>query len=43
MSEYSAPLRDMRFILDEVANFDVISSLPGYEEASADLIDAVTG
>ena len=41
MSEYSAPLRDMRFILDEVANFDVISSLPGYEEATPDLVDAV--
>ena len=41
MSEYSAPLRDMRFILDEVANFDVISSLPGYEEATPDLVYAV--
>ena len=41
MSEYNAPLRDMRFILDEIANMEAINSLPGYGEATPDLVDAV--
>ncbi|MBT5916968.1 MAG: acyl-CoA dehydrogenase, partial [Alphaproteobacteria bacterium] len=41
MSDYQAPLRDMRFVLDEIASFDVLSALPGYEEATPDLVDAV--
>ena len=42
MTTYTAPLRDMRFALHEVcAAADVYAQLPGFEETSADLMDAV--
>ena len=41
MYDYQPPLRDMQFILAELAGLDDISGLPGCEEASADLIGAV--
>ena len=42
MPTYNAPLRDMRFVAHEVfAVADTLTALPGYEDASADLIDAV--
>ncbi|WP_374337530.1 acyl-CoA dehydrogenase [Methyloversatilis sp.] len=40
MSEYVAPLQDMRFAL-ELAGLDEVSALPGCEEASPDVVDAV--
>ena len=42
MMTYTAPLRDMRFVLHEL--FDVpakLTALPGMEDASADVMDAV--
>ena len=41
MAEYLPPLPDMRFALTEVADLPGVLALPGYEEASADLVDAV--
>jgi len=41
MADYRAPLADMRFVLDEVVGLGEIAQLPGYEEASPDLVDAV--
>ena len=41
MSGYSAPLADMRFVLNDVARLDAIAQLPGYEEATPELTDAV--
>ncbi|QID17518.1 acyl-CoA dehydrogenase [Nitrogeniibacter mangrovi] len=41
MSEYSAPIRDMQFVLKELAGLADIGQLPGCEEASEDLVDAV--
>ncbi|MDR2239952.1 MAG: acyl-CoA dehydrogenase [Zoogloeaceae bacterium] len=41
MSTYSAPLRDMRFVLRELAGIEQIGKLPGYEEATPDTVDAV--
>ncbi len=41
MSDYHAPIRDMQFVIDEIASLDSISSLPGFEEATADLVEAV--
>jgi 3-(methylthio)propanoyl-CoA dehydrogenase len=41
MSEYHAPLRDMRFVLEEITNMEAINALPGYGEATPDLVDAV--
>jgi alkylation response protein AidB-like acyl-CoA dehydrogenase len=41
MTTYSAPLRDMRFVLHELLDVGQLAALPGYEEATPDLIDAV--
>ncbi|WP_163576174.1 acyl-CoA dehydrogenase [Halomonas faecis] len=41
MLDYQAPLRDMQFILDELANLTAIAELPGCEDASPDLVSAV--
>ncbi len=42
MTAYAAPLRDMRFVTHEVFDASTtLTALPGYEEASQDLIDAV--
>ena len=41
MASYTAPLRDMRFVYTELFDADEISSLPGCEEATPELIDAV--
>jgi 3-(methylthio)propanoyl-CoA dehydrogenase len=41
MSVYVAPLKDMQFVLNELAGMDRISQLPGCEEISADLVEAV--
>ena len=41
MQTYSAPLRDMRFLLHEVLDSGQISSLPGFQEATPDVFDAI--
>ncbi|MGF1609016.1 MAG: acyl-CoA dehydrogenase C-terminal domain-containing protein [Kiloniellales bacterium] len=42
MVSYSAPLEDVRFVLHELFDYDgTVASLPGYEEATPDLVDAV--
>ena len=41
MTPYVAPQKDMRFVMNELANLPGITQLPGYEEASNDLVDAV--
>ena len=41
MSTYIAPLRDMRFVMTELADFGALSSLPGLEEVTPELADAV--
>ena len=41
MSDYVAPLKDMRFVLNELAGLNEVSALPGYEEATADVVDAI--
>ncbi|TQV83873.1 acyl-CoA dehydrogenase C-terminal domain-containing protein [Denitrobaculum tricleocarpae] len=40
---YTAPLDDMRFVLDEIAGLSEIAGMPGYEDATPDLVDAVLG
>jgi 3-(methylthio)propanoyl-CoA dehydrogenase len=40
MSTYRAPLRDMQFVLRELAGVDEIAKLPGFEE-TADVLDAI--
>ena len=41
MTDYQAPLRDMRFVLNEVLDAAQLSALPGFEAATPDVIDAV--
>ena len=41
MADYLAPLNDMRFVLRELAGFDEVTQLPGFEEISIDMADAV--
>ncbi len=41
MPVYKTPLRDMRFVYNELLDAAEISSLPGYEEATPDLVDAI--
>ena len=41
MAEYIAPLRDMRFVIKELAGLDAVTTLPGCHEVTPDLVDAV--
>jgi alkylation response protein AidB-like acyl-CoA dehydrogenase len=42
MVTYAAPLDDIRFLLNEVFDYDnTVAVLPGYEEATAELVEAV--
>ncbi len=41
MSDYRAPVKDMRFVMDELAGFKELSQIAGFEEATPDLADAV--
>lgn len=41
MSHYDAPLREMKFVINELAGLDAIASLPGRDDASADTVDAI--
>jgi alkylation response protein AidB-like acyl-CoA dehydrogenase len=38
---YVAPLKDMRFVLRELAGLEQVAGLPGYEEATPDTVDAI--
>ncbi len=41
MSSYVPPLRDMKFILEAVAGLESVNQLPGCEEASPDVVEAI--
>ncbi len=41
MSIYHAPLAEMRFVLDELAGLDQVAGLPGFEEATPDVVTAI--
>jgi alkylation response protein AidB-like acyl-CoA dehydrogenase len=41
MSEYVAPLKDIRFVMQELADLEQVIALPGCEEASPDVVDAI--
>ncbi|RQW28102.1 acyl-CoA dehydrogenase [Rhodobacteraceae bacterium CH30] len=38
---YNAPVKEIRFALNELAELPSICSLPGYEDCSVDLVDAI--
>lgn len=41
MSVYKVPQKELAFIFDEIINYSEICSLPGFEEASRDMVDVV--
>ncbi|HLE66822.1 MAG TPA: acyl-CoA dehydrogenase N-terminal domain-containing protein, partial [Burkholderiales bacterium] len=41
MSAYAAPLKDMRFVLNELAGLEQVAKLPGYQDATPDTVDAI--
>lgn len=41
MSDYSAPLRDMQFVLSELNLLDSLDSLPGQQDMNGELVDAI--
>ena len=41
MSDYFAPLKDMQFVIDEIAGLESIARLPVFEEATPALVEAV--
>lgn len=41
MPIYKAPLENMRFVLNDVLNASQLSELPGYEEATPDLMNSI--
>ena len=38
---YTAPVKDMQFVIEHVVGSEAIAELPGYEDATPDIIDAV--
>ncbi|MFZ0720312.1 MAG: acyl-CoA dehydrogenase N-terminal domain-containing protein, partial [Xanthobacteraceae bacterium] len=43
MPSYKAPVDDVMFLLDDVFHIDRYNNLPGFAEATPDLIEAVLG
>ena len=41
MSDYRAPIKDMRFVMDEIAGFQQLSQIPAYADATPDMADAI--
>ncbi|MFJ3259530.1 acyl-CoA dehydrogenase [Pseudomonas sp. NPDC086581] len=41
MSDYTAPLRDMQFVLGDLQLLDTLNRLPGQEEMNGELVDAI--
>jgi len=41
MPIYNAPVKDIKFVLNDLLGLDKMTNLPGFEEATPDLVDAV--
>ena len=38
---YNAPVKDMRFVLERVVGMQDVAALPGYEDATPDIVSAI--
>ena len=38
MSSYVAPLKDMKFVMNELAGLGEVAKLPGYQDATPDTV-----
>lgn len=43
MPEYKAPVRDMKFVMQELLDCDSHYQKLGYDDASLDMVDAIIG
>jgi 3-(methylthio)propanoyl-CoA dehydrogenase len=41
VAEYVAPIREMQFVLKHVVGLDQVNGLPGWEEVTEDVVDAI--
>ena len=41
MSQYHAPLKEMQFVMNELAGLDQVATLPGYGDATPDTVAAI--
>ena len=41
MAEFVAPIRDMKFIIEELIGLKTVNELPGYEDATSDVTTAI--
>jgi alkylation response protein AidB-like acyl-CoA dehydrogenase len=41
MAEYAAPIRDIKFVIEELIGLETVNTLPGYEDATADVATAI--
>src|SRR6266568_2199148 len=41
MSQYHAPLKEMQFVMNELAGLEQVGKLPGYEDATPDTVAAI--
>jgi alkylation response protein AidB-like acyl-CoA dehydrogenase len=41
MYDYKAPLKEMQFVIEELAELSALTELPGYEDANDDLVEAI--
>ncbi len=41
MTQYTAPLRDMNFVLNELAGLAHVAKLPGFEDAGPETVEAI--
>ena len=41
MADYTAPLDDIRFVINDLVGLEQVTALPGCEETTSDLVDAI--
>ena len=41
MSQYHAPLKEMQFVMNELAGLEQVAALPGFEDAAPDTVGAI--